>query len=173
MRSFRLATSGVEAATQIHTHLCYSEFNVVVGAIDALNADVTSIESARSRGEILEAIDPGAFLRGIGPGVWDIHSPRVPDAEEIADQLRRARAAVGPERLWVNPDSRPEDPRLRRDRGQPAPPRPGHPRGARRGRSPSRPLTPDARRQARHGLTRHSLARHGLAQQTRPPTPAA
>ncbi|MGO2313907.1 5-methyltetrahydropteroyltriglutamate--homocysteine S-methyltransferase [Brachybacterium tyrofermentans] len=104
VRSFRLATSGVEAATQIHTHLCYSEFNVVVGAIDALNADVTSIESARSRGEILEAIDPGAFPRGIGPGVWDIHSPRVPGAEEIADQLRRARAAVGPERLWVNPD---------------------------------------------------------------------
>ncbi|PCC39747.1 5-methyltetrahydropteroyltriglutamate--homocysteine S-methyltransferase [Brachybacterium alimentarium] len=104
VRSFRLATSGVEAATQIHTHLCYSEFNVVVGAIDALNADVTSIESARSRGEILEAIDPGAFPRGIGPGVWDIHSPRVPGAEEIADQLRRARAAVGPERVWVNPD---------------------------------------------------------------------
>jgi 5-methyltetrahydropteroyltriglutamate--homocysteine methyltransferase len=102
--SFRLATSGVEDATQIHTHLCYSEFNVVVGAIDALNADVTSIESARSRGEILEAIDPDAFPRGIGPGVWDIHSPRVPAAEEIADQLRRARAVVGPERLWVNPD---------------------------------------------------------------------
>ncbi|SLM98530.1 5-methyltetrahydropteroyltriglutamate--homocysteine methyltransferase [Corynebacterium xerosis] len=104
VRSFRLATSGVQEATQIHTHLCYSEFNVVVGAIDALNADVTSIESARSRGEILEAIDPGAFPRGIGPGVWDIHSPRVPSAEEIADQLRRARAVVGPERLWVNPD---------------------------------------------------------------------
>lgn len=104
VRSFRLATSGVDTATQIHTHLCYSEFNVVVGAIDALNADVTSIESARSRGEILEAIDPGAFPRGIGPGVWDIHSPRVPAAEEIAEQLRRARAVVGPERLWVNPD---------------------------------------------------------------------
>ncbi|MGP9538153.1 5-methyltetrahydropteroyltriglutamate--homocysteine S-methyltransferase [Brachybacterium sp. AOP43-C2-M15] len=104
VRSFRLATSGVEEATQIHTHLCYSEFNVVVGAIDALNADVTSIESARSRGEILEAIDPGAFPRGIGPGVWDIHSPRVPSSEEITDQLRRARAVVGPERLWVNPD---------------------------------------------------------------------
>ncbi|WP_193105089.1 5-methyltetrahydropteroyltriglutamate--homocysteine S-methyltransferase [Brachybacterium sp. FME24] len=104
VRSFRLATSGVQDATQIHTHLCYSEFNVVVGAIDALNADVTSIESARSRGEILEAIDPDAFPRGIGPGVWDIHSPRVPSAEEIADQLRRARAVVGPERLWVNPD---------------------------------------------------------------------
>ena len=104
VRSFRLATSGVEDATQIHTHLCYSEFNVVVGAIDALNADVTSIESARSRGEILEALEPGAFPRGIGPGVWDIHSPRVPGTEEIADQLRRARAVVAADRLWVNPD---------------------------------------------------------------------
>ena len=83
------------AATQIHTHLCYSEFTVVLGAIDALDADVTSIESARSRGEILEALEPGAFPRGIGPGVRDIHSPRVPDAEEIAEQLRRARAVVG------------------------------------------------------------------------------
>ncbi|WP_114853301.1 5-methyltetrahydropteroyltriglutamate--homocysteine S-methyltransferase [Brachybacterium sp. YJGR34] len=104
VRSFRLATSGVEDATQIHTHLCYSEFNVVVGAIDALDADVTSIESARSRGEILEAIDPDAFPRGIGPGVWDIHSPRVPAGEEISEQLRRARAIVDPQRLWVNPD---------------------------------------------------------------------
>ncbi|WP_422116324.1 5-methyltetrahydropteroyltriglutamate--homocysteine S-methyltransferase [Brachybacterium sp. UNK5269] len=104
VRSFRLATAGVREATQIHTHLCYSEFSVVVGAIDALDADVTSLESARSRGEILEAIDPDAFPRGIGPGVWDIHSPRVPGVEEIAEQLRRARAVVGPQRLWVNPD---------------------------------------------------------------------
>ncbi|MFC0674753.1 5-methyltetrahydropteroyltriglutamate--homocysteine S-methyltransferase [Brachybacterium hainanense] len=104
VRSFRLSTAGVQAATQIHTHLCYSEFNVVVDAIDALNADVTSIESARSRGEILEAIDPDAFPRGIGPGVWDIHSPRVPSTEEIAEQLTRARRVVGGERLWVNPD---------------------------------------------------------------------
>ncbi|MCW1803779.1 5-methyltetrahydropteroyltriglutamate--homocysteine S-methyltransferase [Brachybacterium squillarum] len=104
VRSFRLATSGVEDTTQIHTHLCYSEFNVVVDAINALDADVTSIESARSRGEILEAVDPDAFPRGIGPGVWDIHSPRVPTTEEIVDQLRRARAVVGARRLWVNPD---------------------------------------------------------------------
>ncbi|MEE1650105.1 5-methyltetrahydropteroyltriglutamate--homocysteine S-methyltransferase [Brachybacterium sp. J144] len=104
VRSFRLATSGVREETQIHTHLCYSEFNVVVGAIDALDADVTSIESARSRGEILEAVDPDAFPRGIGPGVWDIHSPRVPSVEEIAEQLRRARGVVRAERLWVNPD---------------------------------------------------------------------
>ena len=101
---YRLATAGAIAATQIHTHLCYSEFNVVLGAIDALDADVTSIESARSRGEILEALEPGAFLRGIGPGVWDIHSPRVPTFEEVAQRVRHAAHAIGAERVWVNPD---------------------------------------------------------------------
>src|SRR5699024_4717449 len=90
-------------ATQIHTHLCYSEFNVAVGAIDALNADVTSIESARSRGEILEALEPGAFPRGIGPAVWDIHSPRVPGSGGRADPLRGAGAVVAADRLCVSP----------------------------------------------------------------------
>ncbi|MFE5777061.1 5-methyltetrahydropteroyltriglutamate--homocysteine S-methyltransferase [Brachybacterium sp. NPDC056505] len=102
--SFRLATSGAADATQIHTHLCYSEFNEVVDAIDALGADVTSIEAARSRGEILEALDPERFSRGIGPGVWDIHSPRVPAAEEIRSQLSAALDRVGEGRLWANPD---------------------------------------------------------------------
>jgi 5-methyltetrahydropteroyltriglutamate--homocysteine methyltransferase len=102
--SFRLATSGAADATQIHTHLCYSEFNEVVDAIDALGADVTSIEAARSRGEILEALDPEHFSRGIGPGVWDIHSPRVPATEEIREQLAAALDRVGEGRLWANPD---------------------------------------------------------------------
>jgi 5-methyltetrahydropteroyltriglutamate--homocysteine methyltransferase len=102
--SFRLATSGAADATQIHTHLCYSEFNEVVDAIDALGADVTSIEAARSRGEILEALDPERFSRGIGPGVWDIHSPRVPATEEIRSQLAAALDRVGEGRLWANPD---------------------------------------------------------------------
>ncbi|MBK0332467.1 5-methyltetrahydropteroyltriglutamate--homocysteine S-methyltransferase [Brachybacterium sp. MASK1Z-5] len=102
--SFRLATSGAADATQIHTHLCYSEFNEVVDAIDALGADVTSIEAARSRGEILEALDPERFSRGIGPGVWDIHSPRVPATEEIRSQLSAALDRVGEGRLWANPD---------------------------------------------------------------------
>src|SRR5699024_4228449 len=76
--SFRLATSGVRPSTQIHTHLCYSDFGEVITAIDALDADVTSIEAARSTMEILPDLDQAEFSRGIGPGVYDIHSPRVP-----------------------------------------------------------------------------------------------
>jgi 5-methyltetrahydropteroyltriglutamate--homocysteine methyltransferase len=102
--SFRLATSGAADATQVHTHLCYSEFNEIIDAIDGLGADVTSIEAARSRGEILEALDPERFGRGIGPGVWDIHSPRVPAESEIQEILAAAKNRVGAQRLWVNPD---------------------------------------------------------------------
>ncbi|MDS0140533.1 MULTISPECIES: 5-methyltetrahydropteroyltriglutamate--homocysteine S-methyltransferase [unclassified Amycolatopsis] len=100
--AFRLATSGAGAATQIHTHLCYSEFGEVLSAIDALDADVTSIEAARSRMEVVAGLT--GFGRGVGPGVYDIHSPRVPDAGEIGSLLRTALAAVPPDRLWVNPD---------------------------------------------------------------------
>ncbi|MDO4791363.1 MAG: 5-methyltetrahydropteroyltriglutamate--homocysteine S-methyltransferase [Buchananella hordeovulneris] len=102
--SFKLSTSGVRPDTQIHTHLCYSEFNVVIGAIDALDADVTSIEAARSRMEILPAVGEHGYERGIGPGVYDIHSPRVPSTEEQVELLRSAAAAVHPRQLWVNPD---------------------------------------------------------------------
>ncbi|MCT1431326.1 5-methyltetrahydropteroyltriglutamate--homocysteine S-methyltransferase [Brachybacterium muris] len=104
VESFRVATAGATAATQIHTHLCYSEFNEVIDAIDGLDADVTSIESARSRGEVVDAIDPARFERGIGPGVWDIHSPRVPGTEEIVELLRHAEQRIGARRLWANPD---------------------------------------------------------------------
>lgn len=90
-------------ATQIHTHLCYSEFNEVFDAIDGLNADVTSIEAARSRLELLNDL-PSTFDRGIGPGVWDIHSPRVPSTEEIQGLLEAAVKVVSPEHLWSNPD---------------------------------------------------------------------
>jgi 5-methyltetrahydropteroyltriglutamate--homocysteine methyltransferase len=102
--AFRLATSGVEDDTQIHTHLCYSEFGEVVAAIDGMGADVTSIEAARSNMEIVPDIASSGFVRGIGPGVYDIHSPRIPDQSEVRDLLRRALAAVPPDRLWVNPD---------------------------------------------------------------------
>lgn len=101
--SFRLATSQVDDATQIHTHLCYSEFNEVFEAIDGLNADVTSIEAARSRLELLKDL-PTTFDRGIGPGVWDIHSPRVPSVEEIQDLLEQAVQSIAPQHLWSNPD---------------------------------------------------------------------
>lgn len=104
VRSFRIATSGVRAETQIHTHLCYSEFGEVLSAIDALDADVTSVEAARSRMELLDPLADIGFERGIGPGVWDIHSPRVPTVGEIEDLLSAASRAIPRDRLWANPD---------------------------------------------------------------------
>lgn len=102
--SFRLATAGAAAATQVHTHLCYSEFDVVIDAIAALDADVTSIEAARSRGEVIGDIATSGFAAGIGPGVYDIHSPRVPSVDEITELLDRAVAELPLRRVWVNPD---------------------------------------------------------------------
>ncbi|WP_454196053.1 5-methyltetrahydropteroyltriglutamate--homocysteine S-methyltransferase [Nocardia sp. Marseille-Q1738] len=104
VRSFRLATSGVSDATQIHTHLCYSEFGEVIDAIAGLDADVTSIEAARSHMEVLDDLNAAGFDLGVGPGVYDIHSPRVPSVDEITTSLRAALKAVPAERLWVNPD---------------------------------------------------------------------
>ncbi|BBY34690.1 5-methyltetrahydropteroyltriglutamate--homocysteine S-methyltransferase [Mycolicibacter minnesotensis] len=102
--SFRMSTSGVSDATQIHTHLCYSEFGEVIGAIADLDADVTSIEAARSHMEVLDDLNAIGFSNGVGPGVYDIHSPRVPSTEEMAASLREALGAVPAQRLWVNPD---------------------------------------------------------------------
>ncbi|ALG84258.1 5-methyltetrahydropteroyltriglutamate--homocysteine S-methyltransferase [Gordonia phthalatica] len=102
--SFRIATGGVAEATQIHTHLCYSEFGEVIGAIAALDADVTSIEAARSHMEVLHDLDEAGFANQVGPGVYDIHSPRVPGTDEITASLREALGAVSANRLWVNPD---------------------------------------------------------------------
>ncbi|WP_081883430.1 5-methyltetrahydropteroyltriglutamate--homocysteine S-methyltransferase, partial [Glycomyces tenuis] len=103
-RAFRIATSGVKPETAIHTHLCYSEFGDVIDAIAELDADVTSIEASRSKMEVLADLDRADYRRGVGPGVWDIHSPRVPSVEEMAASLRLAVAAVDPRRIWVNPD---------------------------------------------------------------------
>ena len=102
--SFKLATAGVEDKTQIHTHLCYSEFGVVLDAIDRLDADVTSIESARSRGEVVPELKRSGFGRGIGPGVYDIHSPRVPSEDEVQELLEAAVGAIPQRQVWVNPD---------------------------------------------------------------------
>lgn len=102
--SFRLATSGVADSTQIHTHLCYSEFGDVIGAIADLDADVTSIEAARSHMEVLDDLNSIGFSNSVGPGVYDIHSPRVPSTGEMAESLQAALRAVPAERLWVNPD---------------------------------------------------------------------
>ena len=102
--AFRLATSGVDDSTQIHTHLCYSEFGEVIGAIADLDADVTSIEAARSHMEVLDDLNSVGFANSVGPGVYDIHSPRVPSTGEMAESLRAALRAVPAGRLWVNPD---------------------------------------------------------------------
>jgi 5-methyltetrahydropteroyltriglutamate--homocysteine methyltransferase len=102
--AFRLATSGVADSTQIHTHLCYSEFGDVIGAIADLDADVTSIEAARSHMEVLDDLNAVGFANSVGPGVYDIHSPRVPSAGEMAESLGAALRTVPAQRLWVNPD---------------------------------------------------------------------
>ncbi len=102
--SFKLATAGAAPATQVHTHLCYSEFDVVIDAIAALDADVTSIEAARSRGDVIDDIRSSGFTHGVGPGVYDIHSPRVPSVDEVSVLLQRAAEALPLRQVWVNPD---------------------------------------------------------------------
>ncbi len=102
--SFRLATSAIADSTAIHTHMCYSEFGDILDSIAAMDADAISIETARSRMELLEAFAGGAYPNEIGPGVWDIHSPRVPDAAEMTALLRLARERLAPWQIWVNPD---------------------------------------------------------------------
>ena len=104
VRAFRLATGGAADATQVHTHLCYSEFADVIDAIAALDADVTSIEAARSRGELLVDLGESGFERGIGPGVYDIHSPRVPSVAELVGLIERILAHMPLSQVWVNPD---------------------------------------------------------------------
>ncbi|MBP2324992.1 5-methyltetrahydropteroyltriglutamate--homocysteine methyltransferase [Kibdelosporangium banguiense] len=102
--AFRLATAAAAPGTQIHTHLCYSEFGDVIDAIDGLDADVTTIEAARSHMQVIDDLRAAEFGRGVGPGVYDIHSSRVPSEDEIAKRLIAALHVVPPERLWVNPD---------------------------------------------------------------------
>jgi 5-methyltetrahydropteroyltriglutamate--homocysteine methyltransferase len=101
---FRIASAGVADATQIHTHMCYSEFNDIIAAIGDMDADVISIETARSKMELLGAFAEYQYPAEIGPGVYDIHSPRVPAVEEMTGLLDAARARLAPEQIWVNPD---------------------------------------------------------------------
>ncbi|MBG0777958.1 MAG: 5-methyltetrahydropteroyltriglutamate--homocysteine S-methyltransferase [Desulfovibrionaceae bacterium] len=101
---FRLATSGAADATQIHTHMCYAEFNDIIEAIAAMDADVISIEASRSNMELLRAFARFRYPNEVGPGVWDIHSPRVPSKDEMLGLLRRAAEVLPADRLWVNPD---------------------------------------------------------------------
>jgi 5-methyltetrahydropteroyltriglutamate--homocysteine methyltransferase len=104
VNAFRLATSGVRDATQIHTHMCYSEFNDVLQVIARMDADVISIENARSGSELLRAFAHYRYPNEIGPGVYDIHSPRVPAVGEIVGALQALRKALDERQIWVNPD---------------------------------------------------------------------
>lgn len=102
--AFRLTASGVRDETQIHTHMCYSEFNDVIDAIAAMDADVITIETSRSQMELLDAFESFHYPNDIGPGVYDIHSPRVPDSNEMANLLRKAAKRIPVQQLWANPD---------------------------------------------------------------------
>ncbi len=102
--SFRISSSGIDDSTQIHTHMCYSEFNDIIDSIGAMDADVISIETSRSAMELLDAFVTYKYPNQIGPGVYDIHSPRVPKAEEMEYLLDKALNVLSPEQVWVNPD---------------------------------------------------------------------
>jgi 5-methyltetrahydropteroyltriglutamate--homocysteine methyltransferase len=102
--AFRLAASAAWAQTQIHTHMCYAEFSDILPAIAAMDADVITLETSRSKMEILQAFGTFAYPNELGPGVYDIHSPRIPTVEEIEALLERAAGVIPLSRLWVNPD---------------------------------------------------------------------
>jgi 5-methyltetrahydropteroyltriglutamate--homocysteine methyltransferase len=104
VRTFGLPAGVARNDTQIHTHMCYSEFNDILPSIAAMDADVITIETSRSNMELLDGFGAFAYPNDIGPGVYDIHSPRVPSAADMSRLLRRAAQLIAPERLWVNPD---------------------------------------------------------------------
>lgn len=104
VEAFRISASGVEDATQIHTHMCYSEFNDIIQNIADMDADVITIECSRSQMELLNAFADFKYPNEIGPGVYDIHSPRVPSKEEMVELLKKAQAVIPAQQLWVNPD---------------------------------------------------------------------
>lgn len=102
--AFKLATSSVQNDTQIHTHMCYSNFEDIIDAIKALDVDVISIETSRSHGELIHAFEENTYSQGIGLGVYDIHSPRVPKLEEIVENINQALQVLDPKLFWINPD---------------------------------------------------------------------
>jgi 5-methyltetrahydropteroyltriglutamate--homocysteine methyltransferase len=102
--SFRIASSGVRDSTQIHSHMCYGQFDDILPSIAEMDADVLSIETTRSRMELLGSFSAFRYPNQIGPGIYDIHSPRVPTAEELEELLKKALAVLQPWQLWVNPD---------------------------------------------------------------------
>ncbi|MBN8435810.1 5-methyltetrahydropteroyltriglutamate--homocysteine S-methyltransferase [Priestia flexa] len=104
VEAFRLATTGVEDTTQIHTHMCYSKFDDMIDTISALDADVISIEASRSHGNIISSFEQYSYDKEIGLGIYDIHSPRIPSFEEMTNNLDRALRVLNPAQFWVNPD---------------------------------------------------------------------
>ncbi|HYQ26407.1 MAG TPA: hypothetical protein VER04_04285, partial [Polyangiaceae bacterium] len=104
VNAFRIACAGVADETQIHTHMCYSEFNDIIESIAAMDADVITIETSRSNMELLDAFDRFEYPNQIGPGVYDIHSPNVPSEQQIVELMKRAAERIPSTRLWVNPD---------------------------------------------------------------------
>lgn len=104
IKAFRLVHSGVKPETQIHTHMCYSEFTDIIPAIDNMDADVITFEASRSDLTILDSLKENHFKTQVGPGVYDIHSPRIPTVEEIVAALEKMAEKIKPEKLWVNPD---------------------------------------------------------------------
>jgi 5-methyltetrahydropteroyltriglutamate--homocysteine methyltransferase len=104
VRDFKIAVSSAKEETQIHTHMCYSEFNDIIKTIEAMDADVISIETARSGNELLKIFKEFGYKQEVGPGVYDIHSPRVPSVEEIVKQIKLLLEVLPKEQLWINPD---------------------------------------------------------------------
>jgi 5-methyltetrahydropteroyltriglutamate--homocysteine methyltransferase len=104
IKAFRISASGVEDDTQIHTHMCYSEFNDIIKSIADMDADVITIETSRSQMELLDVFADFKYPNEIGPGVYDIHSPRVPNRQEMIFLLKKAKAVIPEGQLWVNPD---------------------------------------------------------------------
>lgn len=104
MNAFKLSTSGVQDDTQIHTHMCYADFNEIIESIAAMDADVISLEASRSNHELLDVFSQFKYPNEIGPGVYDIHSPRVPTVEEFLENITGIIQTVPVEKLWINPD---------------------------------------------------------------------
>ena len=104
VRDFKISVSSANKETQIHTHMCYSEFNDIIKTIEAMDADVISIETARSGNELLKIFDEVGYKQEIGPGVYDIHSPRVPSVNEMKDQIKLLLEVLPKKQLWINPD---------------------------------------------------------------------
>ncbi|HHH21110.1 MAG TPA: 5-methyltetrahydropteroyltriglutamate--homocysteine S-methyltransferase, partial [Nitratifractor sp.] len=104
VRDFKICVAPAVATTQIHTHMCYSEFNDIIQTIEAMDADVISIETARSGNELLKIFAKVGYKQEVGPGVYDIHSPRIPSVEEIVGQINKLLEVLPASQLWINPD---------------------------------------------------------------------